>query len=313
MKSFIPRFSILLCFCAFSATFAEAPKKTVRLLTVGNSFAENATRFLPGLAEASGHTLILGRANAAGCSLERHWKGLQAAEAGEPAGQMYPIGKDKPKRSLPEMLTSEAWDYITLQQYSRMSERVETFRPFAQSLRDKIQIYAPTAEIVLYQTWAYRWDDTHYKNGSNRDRMHAAIRDAYHQIGGELDLRVIPVGDAFAMASSQPEWTYAVDPEFNFTDVEDPNVPEQPGSLHMGWRWITTATGERRFGLDGNHANTFGCYLAACVFLEFFFDENPVGNAYYPKEITPEQALSLQEIAHEAVQKNRTLPVTSLP
>ncbi len=313
MKFLRHRLSILLCVCFVSAAIAETPQKTVRLLTVGNSFADNGTRFLKDLAVASGHTLILGRANTSGCSLERHWNGLVAAEAGDPAGQMYPTGKDKPKRSLPEALRSNAWDVITLQQYSRLSEKVETYRPFAASLLETIRRYAPKAEIVLYQTWAYRWDDPHYKSGSNQEQMHAAVRAAYHQIAEELDLRVIPVGDAFALASSQPEWTYKVDPEFDFSDVKDPDIPKQPGSLHTGWRWITTLTGERRFGVDGNHANIFGCYLASCVFYEFLFNESPVGNPFHPEGITPEQARSLQEIAHEAVQKNRPSQVSSLP
>ena len=36
---------------------ADAPR-TVRLLTVGNSFTGNATRYLPDLAKAGGHRLI---------------------------------------------------------------------------------------------------------------------------------------------------------------------------------------------------------------------------------------------------------------
>src|SRR4051812_41137899 len=53
---------------------AKPPLKTVRLLTVGNSFSQNATRDLPGLAQAAGCALIIHRADVGGSPLELHWK-----------------------------------------------------------------------------------------------------------------------------------------------------------------------------------------------------------------------------------------------
>lgn len=48
-------------------------EKPVKILAVGNSFSEDATFYLPQIAEAGGKSLILGRLYIGGCSLERHW------------------------------------------------------------------------------------------------------------------------------------------------------------------------------------------------------------------------------------------------
>lgn len=312
MSPSIRSFFIVFLFITQIGWSAES-QKTIRLLTVGNSFADNGVRFLKDLAEAAGHTLILGRANVSACSLERHWTGLQAAEAGDATGQIYPTSPGKPKRSLVDALRSNTWDIITLQQYSRLSEQLDTYRPYAELLRDKIKTYQPSAEVVLYQTWAYRWDDTRYKDGSKPAHMHEAIHNAYAAVSRDLGIRVIPVGDAFNLATSRAEWTYQPDQEFDFANVKDPDVPKQPGSIHTGWRWVTTLQGERKFYMDGNHANIFGSYLAGCVYFEFLYGESPVGNSFIPAEITPEQARSLQEIAHEAVNQTLSLATTSNP
>ncbi|MGD0112545.1 MAG: DUF4886 domain-containing protein, partial [Armatimonadota bacterium] len=79
------RHTRLMIIAALAALCADAglaqPGKTVRLLTVGNSFSENATTYLPELVKAGGNTLIMGHADLAGCSLERHITHAKAAAA----------------------------------------------------------------------------------------------------------------------------------------------------------------------------------------------------------------------------------------
>src|SRR5690242_6165910 len=64
-------------------TTPAAPKSsgmTVRVLTIGNSFSQNATKYLGDLAKASGDTLILRGANVGGASMELHWSKVEAFE-----------------------------------------------------------------------------------------------------------------------------------------------------------------------------------------------------------------------------------------
>lgn len=294
----------LLAVCAVSR--ADDAEKPLRLLTVGNSFAYNATRFLPDLAKASGRKVEIGAANFRGCSLELHWKTALAAEAGQPGGAIYPPKtKGGPKRSLRDFLQAGPWDVITIQQASASSDDEKTYRPFGPDLAAYLRRHAPEAEIAVHETWAYRHDDPRFKDGLTPVSMHENLHRAYYGLAKELGMRVVPVGDAFALAVARPEWTFHADPSFDPSRMTYPETPPQPRSLHAGWTWFEKPEG-RKFALDGRHANLFGQYLGSCVFYEFLFGESAVGNPFVPSGITPEQARSLQEIAHAAMAASRT-------
>src|SRR4051794_14269706 len=115
--------------------------KTVRLLTVGNSFSQNATRFLNDLVKAKGHTLIHRPLAIGGASMEVHWDKAQLYEK----NPMDPKGLYG-KKSLRQELMSDAWDYVTIQQASIKSHNVATYRPFAKQLHDYIKKGAPKTE-----------------------------------------------------------------------------------------------------------------------------------------------------------------------
>src|SRR5688572_1394785 len=76
---------------AFLAIATLADAATLRLFVVGNSFSNNATRFLPELAKAGGHELVVGKAQTGGCSFERHWNAVEAslANPADPKGKIY--------------------------------------------------------------------------------------------------------------------------------------------------------------------------------------------------------------------------------
>src|SRR5581483_9994433 len=92
---------------------APARPKTVRLLTVGNSFSQNATRYLDTLAKAAGDTLIHRPLAIGGASMEVHWEKAQQHER-DPKDPRGLYGK----KSLRQELMSETWDFVTIQQAS---------------------------------------------------------------------------------------------------------------------------------------------------------------------------------------------------
>ena len=278
--------------------------KTVRLLTVGNSFSGNATRYLTQIAEAAGHKLVLGRADLPGCSMQRHWEAVEAAEANpaDAEGKPYTVqvGDSREHRSLKEILTSEKWDFVTIQQYSAISHNAATYRPYARNLRDYIRKHAPQAEVVIHQTWAYRRDDPRFAADSDsQERMYRQSRNAYCSIARELGLRVIPVGDAFYAADTFGPWRYRP-VEFDPAHARYPDLPDQTHSLHVGWYWSVDGNGGRKLAMDGHHANANGCYLAGCVWFEFLFGESVEDNNFTPSEVTVEDARVLRYIAHRS-------------
>ena len=286
------------------------PGRTIRLLTVGNSFAGNSTRHLRELAAAAGDELILGSANPGGCSLERHWKAVAAYEANpaDPAGLLY-RDKDGVKVSLYDLLTRQPWDYVTIQQYSMLSDNPATYFPYASNLREYIKRNAPTATILIHQTWAYRQDNPKFASGGSPKSMHEAVRSAYHAMATQLHLALIPVGDAmFAAMTKAP---FKPDPSFDPKTAVYPTVPREQNTVHATWHWIKNGkTGKEELIRDSQHANNRGCYLGSCVFYEVLFNKSVVGNSYVPKDISPEDARMLQQIAHETVLASRAAVTT---
>ena len=279
-------------------TLATDPR-AVRLLTVGNSFAQNATRYLPQFVAASGvHRLALGEANIGGCSLERHWRHAQQHEA-DPDG---PEGSPYSGRCLREILRAEPWDVVTIQQYRWLSHDVETYRPFARNLHDYIRTHAPQAEIMLHQTWAYRVDDEGRLGPEySQEDMHRDARQAYRTVASELGIRIIPVGDVFAMARRHPEWTFTRDPAFDYENPPRDELPCETHSLCRGWYWTEGRDGRPMFACDTHHAGPAGEYLGAVVFYETIFGERADADSFVPTEIAADEARFLCSIAHQTV------------
>lgn len=282
---------------------ATAPK-TVKLLTIGNSFSGNATHYLGDIAKAGGNTLVHTPMSIGGAAMEVHWDHIQANEK-DPADPKGLYGA----KALNKTLESEAWDYVTIQQASIKSHDVDTYRPFAAQLQEYVKKHAPKAELLIHQTWAYRRDDPRFgpKNTkadpATSEVMYTMSSAAYITIAKELGVRRIPVGDAFHMADSDPEWGYKVDEKFDRAKAMPPDLPDQTHSLHAGWRWVKSKDGAKTtLEMDGHHAGVAGEYLGACVWYEFLFKEPVAGNTFLPKGLTREEADYLQKVAHRAVE-----------
>lgn len=278
--------------------------KTVRLLTVGNSFSQNATRYLPNLATAAGHKLLHRPIVVGGASVQLHAEQARKYErdAQDPAG-LYAN-----KRSLQQELAAESWDFVTIQQASVKSHDLGTYRPYAAELRDFVTKYAPNAKLLVHETWAYRCDDPRFavkspKSGepATQEAMYRGLASAYRIIAAELGARLIPVGDAFHRADTDPQWGYQPDAKFDFRDARSPTLPDQTHSLHVGWRWAQQKDGPPKLSMDGHHANTAGEYLGACVFYEVLFGDSIVGNPFVPPGLDPDYAKFLQQTAHQAI------------
>lgn len=303
-------FAVLLTVCSLAAgvpaaeVATAASAKTVRLLTVGNSFSRNATRYLADLATAGGHELIHRPIVVGGASLQLHAEKAQKYEqdARDEAGS-YANG-----RSLQQELTEQPWDFVTIQQASLKSHDLSTYRPYAGQLCDHIRKHAPSAEMLVHQTWAYRGDDPRFaakspKRGepATQQAMYQGLTNAYRTIAEELGARLVPVGDAFHRADIDPQWGYRPDTQFDFQNARPPALPNQSHSLHVGWQWAKPKDDKSTLSMDGHHANTAGEYLGACVFYEVLFGDNVVGNTFVPPGIDPAYAKFLQKTAHQAV------------
>ncbi|SFD90836.1 DUF4886 domain-containing protein [Spirosoma endophyticum] len=299
---FLILFTVEGVFGQSEVTGANDGKPALHLFMIGNSFSQNASKYLPQLSKEGGHELIIGRAELGGSSLQRHWDHAEAAERNPDD----PNGKPYGGKSLKMLLSEGVWDVVTIQQASILSGDVETYRPYARKLYEYVRKLQPKTTIVFHQTWAYRTDSKDFSQIATKDSAKSAqemwekSRAAYHTIADELSIPIIPNGDAFWQINSTAKWAYRKDDTFNFSQSQAPNLPNQTHSLHMGYRWD-----KGKLAFDSHHANAAGCYLGALVWYGFLFDESPVKLTFYPEEVDPNFAKQLRKTAWSTVKKEK--------
>lgn len=224
--------------CATSSAVSDdALRPPARVLFVGNSFTYYNN------------------------SLHNHYRNLVAASGYSseqpPRVRIMTIsGGHLPEHAsgLRQLLESESWDVVVLQGHSRGPISEATAGPFQNAARDfASMIRRHSAEPVFFMTWAY----------TGKPEMTAQLNDAYTQIGTELDARVVPVGLAFAIASTQR-----------------PTL-----SLRVA---------------DGRHPSLAGTYLAACTFYSVLYGKSAKG-LKYSAGLDQQDAAYLQSVAWRAV------------
>lgn len=125
----------------------------MNVLCIGNSFSEDATRYLHGIARADGVELQVVNLYIGGCSLERHYRNMLS---GERVYELQCNGhRTRFSVSLGEALLNREWDVITIQQASHYSFDFESYTPYISSLAEFVRKCAPKAKIYMHQTWAY--------------------------------------------------------------------------------------------------------------------------------------------------------------
>ena len=309
LSKFIQRLAPIGLLALFSWSSASCAATELKLLTVGNSFADNSVEYLPGFVVDGGHKLRVYRANLGAHSMEMHVGYLRAFEAdpADPKGRRYQGVADlktgaKPKLSLREALELDEWDYVTVQQLSSLSFHAGTYEPHAAELIGYIRKHEPKAKILGLQTWAYREDSWLFEKTTTPERMHLGIRAAYTKMATDHGIQILPVGEAFYLARSTPRWTFTYpDPHFDRATAQPPALPKQPGSLSVGWKWEKDAkTGQQKMTNDAAHCNAAGQYLAAATVYETLFG-GVEKVTYHPPKITAEEAASLRQIARDTV------------
>jgi hypothetical protein len=283
--------------------------KTIRLLTIGNSFSENALTYLEALAESTGEVrFLVGRASLGGCSLEKHWNLAEyTARVSDYKTYRIRTGADgvAVEGSLQVALSLEAWDVVTLQQASWLGWRPETFQPHLKHLHGLVRERAPQAKIMLQQTWAYQSDSPFLpQNGLTQELMFERIRSAYVRHAGELGCGILPSGEAVQRARREPGRAFAwPDPAFNYADPNvAPALPRQDHSLAVGWHWAinNSPNGIPELKHDPNHLNAPGCYLIGCAWFERLTGLDARTVTFRPDDIDEDTAAFLRRMAHEA-------------
>lgn len=175
----------------------------MKILSIGNSFSQDAQRYLYGIARADGVFMKTVNLYIGGCSLSRHYRNLLDESKKPYSFEINGITNTGLSVSMKEALLSDEWDYITVQQQSLASCDFETFIPYIDTLCEYIRLYCPKAKIILLRTWGYKEGSLKLENAgyeTNADMLED-IRKSYMQAEERTGANfTVPLGDAVALA-----------------------------------------------------------------------------------------------------------------
>lgn len=163
----------------------------MNILAIGNSFSQDATRYLHRIARSDGFDLKVTNLYIGGCPLERHFRNMLSE------GAVYGLefngeitGFDV---SLKEALLNRSWDYITLQQASHLSFDYDTYQPYINELCAYIKKMCPKAKILIHQTWAYEQDSNRLldKGYTDQKDMFLDLEKAYSKAAKDINAEFI--------------------------------------------------------------------------------------------------------------------------
>ena len=238
----------------------------MNVLCIGNSFSQDATRYLH---QISNDEIFVRNLYIGGCSLETHWNNIVGARADY---EWQKNGRMLKMMSINDALTKKRWDVITVQQVSHFSGMAETYEPFLTNIIEFIKEKCPKAKIVFHRTWAYDDKSTHggfvnYDN--NREKMIDAIIKTSDFFAKKHSLDVIPNGEAVEEARKLPEFQ-----------------------------------GERNICRDGFHLSLdYGRYLAGLTMYGFLTGNDTTLVIYEPDKTDHEINNKLKQIAKSLTYK----------
>ena len=218
----------------------------MKILSIGNSFSVDAHAYLHSLAKQRGEDLSLVNLAIGGCSLETHWQNV----VNNSANYLHIIdGYDcKDTRvTIEEIIKSDEFDAITLQQVSHFSGQYETYQPYLNDLVSYVRKYQPNAKLYFHRTWAYEIDSTHsefHLYDNDQKKMYASLCDSSLSASKEIGATLIPAGDVIqAMRERLPEFDYANGGESLCCDGF--HMSHTYGRLAVALTWLAVFSGKR--------------------------------------------------------------------
>ena len=181
--------------------------KTIRVLSIGNSFIQDPHRYLTALAKTYGVKIKCVNLMIGGCSLRTHYLNM----LNDARNYSLEINGESTgfRTSISEALASDDFDVVTLQQASHFSTKRESYTPYAEELAAIVRRYCPHAKLLIQQTWAYEKESerlTKQMGYELPEQMFADIKACYDQMAKDIHADgLIPSGTAMLALSKMGE------------------------------------------------------------------------------------------------------------
>ena len=216
-------------------------KSCFKVLSIGNSFSDNATKHLYEIAKAYGYEeVIIGNLYIGGCDILTHRLNAFYNNANyiyrKASAESDGVIINTPNSTMKYGILDEDWQYITLQQQSTKAGLPNSFKYLPQ-LANYVKSKATNKDVKIFwhMTWAYAWENNNsgFVNFDNDQYM------MYEAIVNATKTAVLPV--------------------VNFDGV----IPS--GTAIQNAR--TGYLGDTFTVEDGYHLNTRGEYVAGMTFV----------------------------------------------
>ena len=171
----------------------------MKILSIGNSFSDDAHRYISEIAKSNGEDFKTVNLYIGGCSLELHSDNI--ADDNPVYGITYNGMPTNFFTSIKTALESEDWDVITLQQASHLSFDYSKYQPCLKKISEYVKKFAPGAKLYVHQTWSYLDGSENMLNlgFANHGDMFKRIKEAYFIASQSMDAPLIPCGQAMEM------------------------------------------------------------------------------------------------------------------
>lgn len=154
---------------------ASTAQKSIRMLSIGNSYTDDANEYLWRVFNAVGYTTnILVNHSIGGCTLQQHVTYHKTSQA------RYVFHKNtsgswttKSSQLLQYALDNEPYDYVVLHQLCTYSGVGSSYSPWLEQLIDIVRESCPQAKLIWYPSWAFQSDysGSSFETYYNRDQM----------------------------------------------------------------------------------------------------------------------------------------------
>ena len=217
----------------------------MKILSIGNSFSEDAHAYLHKVAKERGEDLYTVDLAIGGCSLERHYKNISEnlkAYLISTNGSEW----EKDLVTIEEIIKNDIFDVVTLQQVSGYSGIYENYQPYLNEIISYVRKYQPNARLYIHRTWAYEIDSTHSdfpKYDCDQAKMYKAICDTTDKIANEVGVDIILSGTVIQNLRERV-------PEFDYKNGKDSLCRDgfhlsNYGRYAAALTWFATLTGKQ--------------------------------------------------------------------
>ena len=210
----------------------------MNILSIGNSFSEDATRYLHEIAKSEGQEINTANLYIGGCSFEMHHENMLS---GAGAYELQYNGQNTGFFvSLCEAIQNRKWDIVTVQQVSHLSFVAESYVPYVVEIVEHIRNLLPNVKIYLHQTWAYEDGSDRLLNVAKYSTSDAMLCDIV-----KANLAISQIIDADGVIRSGELFGELTKREYTGLHRDTFHASIGLGRYVLGLLWYKTLSGKR--------------------------------------------------------------------